>query len=157
MLKPWIIIGGITLLIALASLLFRPKDTKWAINLNRPKWLVFEPLIPVIWTIVFTGGALSATNLWENDPGTLHTWLLMGLYLVLEIVTVAYIPATLRSRNLKVGTVLGASGVVLGIVLTFIVLNISGVAALLLLPYLLWSPVGTYTTWEMMQLNPDAA
>ncbi len=156
MLKPWMIIGGITLLIALASLFFRPRDTQWAKNLNRPKWLVFEPLIPVIWTIVFTGGALSAATVWENAPGSVSTWLLMGLYLLLEVVTVAYIPATLRSRNLKIGTTLGASGVVLGIVLTLIVGNISGLAALLLLPYLLWSPVGTYTTWEMMQLNPEA-
>jgi tryptophan-rich sensory protein len=156
MLKPWMIIGIITFLIALASLFFRPRDTQWAKNLNRPKWLVFEPLIPVFWTIVFTGGALSAANIWENAPGTLPTWLLMGLYLLLEIITVSYIPATLRSRNLKVGTILGGSGVVLGIVLTLIVWNISGVAALFLLPYLLWSPVGTYTTWEMMQLNPEA-
>ncbi|AFZ32482.1 TspO and MBR related protein [Gloeocapsa sp. PCC 7428] len=156
MLKPWMIIGGITLLIALASLFFRPRDTQWAKNLNRPKWLVFEPLIPVIWTIVFTGGALSAATVWENAPGSFSTWLIMGLYLLLEIVTVAYIPATLRSRNLKIGTTLGGSGVVLGVILTFIVWNISGLAALLLLPYLLWSPVGTYTTWEMMQLNPEA-
>ncbi|PPS43453.1 TspO/MBR family protein [Chroococcidiopsis sp. TS-821] len=156
MLKPWMIIGGITILIALASLFFRPRDTQWAKNLNRPKWLVFEPLIPVIWTIVFTGGALSAATVWENAPGSVSTWLLMGLYLLLEVVTVAYIPATLRSRNLKIGTTLGATGVVLGIVLTLIVGNISGLAALLLLPYLLWSPVGTYTTWEMMQLNPEA-
>lgn len=156
MLKPWMVIGGITLLIALASLFFRPRDTQWAKNLNRPKWLVFEPLIPVIWTVVFTGGALSATTIWEKEPGTLSTWLLMGLYFVLEAVTVAYIPATLRSRNLKIGTILGGSGVVLGIILTLLVWNISNVAALLLLPYILWSPVGTYTTWEMMQLNPEA-
>ncbi|OKH23145.1 TspO/MBR family protein [Chroogloeocystis siderophila] len=156
MLKPWMIIGGITLLLALASLFFRPRDTQWAKNLNRPKWLVFEPLIPVIWTIVFTGGALSAATVWEKAPGSFSTWLLMGLYLLLEIVTVAYIPATLRSRNLKIGTTLGSSGVVLGIILTLIVGNISGLAALLLLPYILWSPVGTYITWEMMQLNPEA-
>ncbi|WP_432809176.1 hypothetical protein [Pantanalinema sp. GBBB05] len=29
-------------------------------------------------------------------------------------------------------------------------------AALLLLPYLLWSPVGTYTTRRMIDLNPEA-
>jgi tryptophan-rich sensory protein len=26
----------------------------------------------------------------------------------------------------------------------------------LLVPYVIWSPIGTYTTWEMMQLNPEA-
>jgi len=29
----------------------------------------------------------------------------------------------------------------------------SRLAALLLVPYLLWSPVGTLVTWQMQQLN----
>ncbi|MDP5339611.1 MAG: TspO protein, partial [Nodularia sp. (in: cyanobacteria)] len=27
----------------------------------------------------------------------------------------------------------------------------------LLVPYLLWSPIGTYTTWKMISLNPQDA
>lgn len=156
MFKPWMVIGIITFLVGLASFFFRPRDTQWVKQLDRPKWLVFEPLIPVIWTIVFTCGALSASTIWEREPGSVQTWLLMSFYLILEIVTVAYIPATLRSRSLKVGTVLGGIGVVIGIILALGVWNLSGLAALLLVPYILWSPVGTYTTWEMMQLNPEA-
>jgi tryptophan-rich sensory protein len=154
--KSMMIIGGVTLLVALGSLLFRPRDTQWVKNLTRPSWLVFEPLIPFIWTIVFASGALSATLIWEQDPGSLKTWLLMALYLLLEIVTVAYIPTTLRLRSLTVGTILGGAGVILGVLLALVVLPISGLAALLLLPYVLWSPVGTYTTWEMIQLNPES-
>jgi translocator protein len=82
--------------------------------------------------------------------------MLMGLYLLVEIVTVAYIPATLRSRSLAVGTFLGGAGVVLGILLAVLVGQQSLEAALLLLPYLLWSPVGTYTTRQMIDLNPEA-
>ncbi len=81
----------------------------------------------------------------------------MGWYLILEIVTVAYIPATLRLKSLKVGTLLGGIGVALGVLLTLFVWPISGTAALLLLPYAIWSPVGTVTTKEMIDLNPDAA
>lgn len=80
----------------------------------------------------------------------------MALYLLIEIVTVAYIPATLRFHSLALGTVLGTLGLVLGIFLTLIVWSISGWAAILLLPYLLWSPIGTYTTRRMIDLNPDA-
>lgn len=151
------VIGGVMLLVALGSFLFRPRDINWIKNLSRPKWLVFEPLIPVIWTVVFVGGTASAVLIWENDPGSLRTWLLMGAYLLLEIVTVAYIPTTLRVRSLKVGTALGGAGAIIGVVLALAVWPISGWAALLLLPYVLWSPVGTFTTWEMIQLNPDAA
>lgn len=151
------VIGGVNLLVALGSLLIKPRDIQWIKDLRLPKWLVFEPVIPVIWTVIFVCGAASAVLIWEKDPGSLRTWFLMGLYLLLEIVTVAYIPATVRLRSLKVGTVLGGTGALLGVVLTFAVWPISGWAALLLLPYVLWSPIGTYTTWEMIHLNPEAA
>jgi tryptophan-rich sensory protein len=80
----------------------------------------------------------------------------MGLYLLLEVVTVAYIPATLRLRSLAVGTVLGALGVGLGVGLTLLLIGIHPASALLLIPYVLWSPIGTYTTRRMIDLNPEA-
>lgn len=151
-----LIIGGVAFLVALGSFLIRPRDIPWATHLDRPKWLFFEPAIPFIWTIIFICGTLSAYLVWQSDPGSRATWVLMGLYLLVEVVTVAYIPATLRSHSLTVGTLLGGSGLILGILLTATVWPISGWAALLLLPYLLWSPVGTYTTRRMIDLNPDA-
>jgi tryptophan-rich sensory protein len=80
----------------------------------------------------------------------------MGLYLLLEMITVAYIPVTLRLRSLRVGTIIGGIGVIVGVLLALAVWPMSGLAALLLLPYLVWSPIGTYTTWEMVNLNPEA-
>lgn len=157
MLKSWMVIGGITLIVALGTILMRPRDTVWGVELRRPQWLVFEPAIPFIWTVIFICGAGSAILIWEKDPGSLKTWLIMALYLLLEVVTVAYIPMTLRLRSLKVGLILGATGLVLGVSLTLLISPISGLAAALLVPYLLWSPIGTYTTWEMIQLNPEAA
>lgn len=157
MIQSWMIIGAVTFLVALGSALIRPRDIPWATHLDRPKWLFFEPAIPFIWTIIFACGAWSAVLVWEKDPGSLRTWLLMGLYLLVQVVTVAYIPATLRLRSLAVGTVLGGLGVILGIVLALIVLPISGWAALFLLPYIIWSPIGTYTTRQMIDLNPEAA
>jgi len=157
MIQSWMVIGGVTLLVAFGSALIKPRDLSWVASLQRPSWLFFEPLIPFIWTVIFTCGAASAYLVWQKDPGSLMAWLLMGWYLLLEIAIVAYVPATLRLRSLKIGTLIGATGVVLGILLTLVVWPISGWAALLLLPYVIWSPIGTYTTWEMSQLNPGAA
>ena len=157
MIESWMVIGSVTLLVALGSILIRPRDIPWSKRLERPKWLFFEPAIPFIWTVIFACGAWSAAIVWEKDPGSLKIWLLMGLYLLVEIITVAYIPATLRLRSLEVGTVLGALGVISGILLILAVWPISGWAALLILPYVIWSPIGTYTTREMIDLNPDAA
>lgn len=144
-------------MVALGSGFIRPRDISWEKRLDRPKWLFFEPAIPLIWTAIFLCGAISAILIWNNDPGSLKTWLLMGFYLLVEIITVAYIPATLWTHSLTVGTVLGGLGAVLGILLTLTVLPIAGRAALLLLPYVIWSPIGTYTTARMLDLNSDAA
>ncbi|MGF1567626.1 MAG: TspO/MBR family protein [Nodosilinea sp.] len=156
MLNSWIVIGGITFLVALGSSFIRPRDISWGKRLDRPRWLFFEPAIPLIWTVIFACGAISAALIWQREPGSLQTWLLMGCYLIVEVATVAYIPATLWFRSLKVGTVLGGLGVILGFLLLLAVFQISETAALLLVPYLLWSPIGTYTTGQMIELNPNA-
>ncbi len=157
MIKSWMVIGGVTFIVALASNFITPGDTRWFKSLQRPRWLTFEAAIPLVWTVIFICGAWSAYIVWEKNPGTTETWLRMGLYLLLEIVTIAYNPAMLRLRSLKVGTTIGAIGFIIGVILTLAVLPISAWAALLLVPYLLWSPIGTYTTKEMSRLNPQDA
>ncbi|NJP08493.1 MAG: TspO/MBR family protein [Leptolyngbyaceae cyanobacterium RU_5_1] len=155
MIKSWMVIGAVTLLVALASNAIRPRDVKWFRQLRRPKWLTFEALIPVIWMVVFICGAWSAYMVWENNPGNTQTGWLMAFYLLVEVAIVVYSPITLWSHSLKAGTVVGSIGFVLGLLLTLMVVQISGWAALLLMPYLLWSPIGTYTTWEMDKLNQN--
>lgn len=157
MIRSWMVIGGVAFLVALGGNFITPGDVKWFKRLERPRWLTFEALIPFIWIFVFICGAWSAYFVWESDPGSTRTWLLMGFYLLVELVTIAYNPAMLRLRSLKVGTIIGGIGAVLGAILALVVLPISGWAALLLLPYVLWSPIGTYATWAIMKLNPEAA
>ncbi len=157
MIKSWMVIGAVTLAVALASGLTRPRDLKWFKRLQRPRWLTFEFAIPFIWTVIFICGAWSAYIVWEKQPGTLNTWLLMGCYLLVEMAIIAYTPVMFRLQSLKVGTIIGGIGTILGLILTLVVLTVSGWASLLLLPYLIWSPIGTFTTWQMIQLNPDDA
>jgi translocator protein len=157
MIKSWIVIGGVAFLVALAANLITPGDSQWFKHLQRPRWLTFEKAIPIIWTVIFICGAWSAYIVWENNPGTTNTWLLMGLYLLLEIVTIAYTSVMFRLRSLQAGTIIGGTGFIVGVLLCLAVLRISHWAALLLVPYLLWSPIGTYTTWQMMHLNPGDA
>ena len=155
MIRSWMVIGAVAIAVSFLSALLKPKDIKWFSRLRRPKWLFFEPLIPVIWTVILICGAWSAYLVWEENPGTVQTWWLMAFYLLVELVIIAYSPVTLHLQSLKAGTIVGMVGFVLGLILTFLVQPISNTAALLLVPYLLWSPVGSYTTWAMDQLNPS--
>jgi tryptophan-rich sensory protein len=153
MIPSWFVIGGVTFLVALGSGILRPKDVRWFARLQRPQWLTFERLIPIIWTVVFICGAWSAYIVWEHT----QNWSLMAFYLLVEVLIVAYSPILLWTRSLIKGTIVGGIGFVVGLILTVLVVPISGWAAVLLLPYLIWSPIGTYTTWKMAQLNPESA
>ena len=154
MIKSWMVIGGVAFVVALLANLLSPSDIQWFNRLQRPRWLVFEKAIPIIWTVIFICAAWSAVIVWEKEPGTQETWLRMGLYLLLEIVTISYTSVMCKLKSLKVGTIIGGTGAILSVLLALSVLPVSEAATLLLLPYILWSPIGTYTTWAMMHLNP---
>ena len=155
MIPSWLVIGIVTLAVPFTfNRLISTRDFRWFKRLRRPEWLTFEWAIPIIWTVVFICGAWSAYNIWSKNPGETSTWLLMGFYLVVEVAISLYTVAMCKTRSLKVGTIIGGTGFFLGAILALKILPISNVAFLLLLPYLLWSPVGTFVTWQMMQLNP---
>ncbi|MEL7353155.1 MAG: tryptophan-rich sensory protein [Cyanobacteria bacterium P01_A01_bin.116] len=147
--KSWLLIGIVTLGIAFLSNIIRPSDVKWFRRLERPDWLTFEKLIPVIWTTVFVCGGWSAYIVWENT----QSWLWMVAYIVLEVITIAFTPVLFWSHSLKAASFIGGSGFVVCVLLALGVVTISVWAAVLLIPYLLWSPIGTFTTWEMDKLN----
>ena len=157
MIKSWMAIAAITVLVAIAgNRQLNVHDIRWFNRLQRPKWLTFERLIPLIWTIIFICGAWSAVVVWESNPGTLRTWVFMAFYLGLEMVTIAYTPVMCKLQSLKAGTIIGGTGAILSVMLAVSVFPVSSWAAILLLPYVLWSPIGTYTTWAMIGLNPDS-
>ncbi len=157
MLPAWLTIGGVMVLVALVLNRLSRQDVRWFFSLRRPRWLTFEKAIPVIWSVIFICGARSAYLVWTAEPGTQRSWFLMGFYLLLEVVIMAYTPVMCKLRSLKVGTAIGAIGFVLGVILSVVVLPVSGWAVVWLMPYLLWSPIGTFVTWKMIPLNPGAA
>jgi translocator protein len=153
----WLVIGGVTLVVALAMNRLLKSNLRWFFRLQRPRWLTFEWAIPIIWTLIFICGAWSAYIVWVTEPGTMRGWFLMGCYLLLEIAILAYTPVMCNLRSLKAGAIIGATGFFWGLALSVLVLPISGWAVMLLLPFLLWSPIGTFVTWQMIALNPGAA
>ena len=154
MIKSWLIIGVVAILVAVGlGRLNTPEGYRWFNRQRRPQWLTFERAIPLIWTAIFICGAWSAYLVWEAHPGTAQTWGLMALYLLLEVAIMAYTPSMFLFKSLRAGTIVGAAGWVLGAILAILIAPVSGVALLLLVPYLLWSPIGTYVTWVMEGLN----
>lgn len=153
----WLTIAGITFLIVvgvnrIASV--SSEDFRWFARLQRPGWLTFEWAIPLIWIFIFTCGAISATEVWQTAPNNNYTWFLIGCYLLWELSILVYTPIICKLRSLMAGTISGVVTFVVGLILTLLVFPVSGKAAYLIFPHLLWSPIGTLVTWQMMQLNP---
>jgi len=121
----------------------------WFLRLRRPAWLGFEGLIPLIWLAIYICFYASAVLAWMASS----SWALMGGYLGLLLLVQSYTWLICRTRSLAKGTAIGLAGWLWGGTLTVLVLGPSPVAALLLVPYLLWSPVGTFVTWQMQRLN----
>lgn len=150
------VIAAISFLVAWGGNRFLTREgIRWFNRQRRPQWLTFEGAIPLIWIVIFICATWSAVVVWETAPGQPVTWLVMGGYLLLEMVTIAYTPVMCKLRRLKVGTIIGGIGFLLSLLLALLVGKISTTAGFLLLPYILWSPIGTYTTWEMMRLNQE--
>ena len=121
----------------------------WFMRLRRPQWLVFERWIPLIWLLIYGCFAASAWLVWYSS----RSGLLMAAYLVQLVLVQSYTLVICRNRSLGQGTAIASAGWIWGVALTVVVAASSPAAALLLLPYLLWSPVGTLVTWQMRQLN----
>ena len=155
MIPSWLAIAIVALVIPFGCNRFiSSRDFRWFKRLRRPDWLTFEWAIPFIWTVIFICGAWSAYNIWQVDPGSTTTWLLMVFYIIVETAISLYTVVMCKTRSLKIGTIIGGTGFFFGAILALVVLPRSSVAFWLLVPYLLWSPVGTFVTWQMMQLNP---
>ena len=157
MIPAWLVISVAAVLIGVALNQLIKSDQRWFFRLRRPAWLTFEWAIPIIWTIIFIMAAWSAYAVWQAEPGSGRSIFLMVGYALLEIVTLSYTSVMCFFRRLRVGVILGATGFFVAIALTLLVLPVSWVGALLLVPYLLWSPIGTFVTWQMMAINPADA
>jgi tryptophan-rich sensory protein len=125
------------------------EEFAWFLRLRRPSWLSFEGLIPVIWVLIYGCFYASALLAWNRTA----SWGLMGGYLLLLVLVQSYTWLICRTRRLANGTAVGLAGWLWGVALTVVVAAPAQLAALLLIPYLLWSPVGTLVTWQMQRLN----
>ena len=147
------VIAPAALLVVLVSVAWSlspsQEDFDWFLRLRRPAWLTFEAAIPVIWIAIYACFYASALLVWNASASRL----LMAGYLGLLLLVQSYTWLICRTRRLRNGTVIGFAGWLWGVALAVVISPHSLAAWLLLIPYLLWSPVGTAVTWQMQRLN----
>lgn len=132
-----------------AALNPRRQEFLWFLRLRRPAWLSFERWIPLIWLLIYLCFMASALFSWRASGSAG----LMAGFLLLLVLVQSYTLVICRTRRLRYGTLLGLLGWLWGVVLALAVAPHARIAWLLLVPYLLWSPIGTLVTWQMERLN----
>lgn len=137
-------------MVAVATLLNPSRqEFAWFLSQRRPAWLSFERWIPVIWITIYACFYGSALLSWMASRSPV----LMAAYLGLLVLVQSYTLVIGRSRSLGNGTIVGMAGWIWGIALCVAVAPLGLAIWLLLVPYLLWSPIGTLVTWQMQRLN----
>lgn len=144
----WLVI---LLLIELVIILANPneRDYTWLQGLRRPVWLGFHIWSPLIRLACYLGIYLSLLVVHQ----LLGNWNGVITYLVVIALNEASVWVTCRMRSLGLGTLIGAFAWVLFLILTVWVSQISRVAALGLLPYLIWTFFDHLAQWQMIAIN----
>ncbi|KEF43378.1 MAG: TspO and MBR family protein [Cyanobium sp. CACIAM 14] len=135
--------------LVIAALTPTRREFGWFLQLRRPAWLTFERWIPLIWSLIYLCFYASALLSWQAGGSGAP---MLG-YLLLLLLVQSYTLLICRTRRLAWGTAAGLAGWLWGVVLASRVLPLAPSAGLLLVPFLLWSPIGTFVTWRMQRLN----
>jgi tryptophan-rich sensory protein len=144
----WLVI---LLLFELVIILTNPNasDYTWLQGLRRPAWFtlhIWSPLIRLACNLGIYLSLLVVHNLLGSWNGVIVCLLVISLNEASKWVTC-------RIRSLGIGTMIGAFAWVLFLILTLWVSLISRVAALGLVPYLIWTFVDHLAQWQMIGLN----
>ncbi len=145
---PWLLI-----LIALlvVTLVINPseRDFSWYRTLKRPDWISMQPWIPAAWFVINVSFYFSALSFWRKSGD----WRWMGAYAALMVLLRLDHLVICRLRRLSAGLPFWLLSWLAALVLALIVLPASPLAAGLLLPVLVWTPVETLITLQMVGLN----
>ncbi|MEL7481313.1 MAG: TspO/MBR family protein [Pseudomonadota bacterium] len=142
----------VNLLAASSGAAFPPGD--WYESLDKPSWTPPNWAFPVVWTMIFIMVAVSGWLVWEAAGwGAAGALGLYGANLALNAGWSA-IFFGLKRMDLALAEVAFLWLSIAALIWAFSVY--STLAALLLLPYLLWVTVAAALNLRMVQLNPRA-
>jgi len=146
---------GVCLLAGLAgSLLIIPAIPEWYASLQKPSFTPPEWVFRIVWIVLFILMGIAAYLVWVNGARKKERANAILLFAIQLVLNVMWVFVFFGMHNLQ-GGFLVAVGLLLAITLTIVKFaKISGKAALLLVPYLLWIIFATALNFSVVLLNP---
>ncbi len=145
---PWLLIL-ITFLVV--NLVINPseRDFSWYRTLKRPGWISMQPWIPAAWFVINVSFYFSALSFWLRNAD----WRWMGVYTALLVLLRLDHLVICRLHRLSAGLPFWLLSWLVTLVLALLVRPTSPLAAGLLVPVLVWTPVEALVNLQMVGLN----
>lgn len=141
-------------LAAATGILFKPGE--WYERLQKPSWRPPNRLFAPVWTVLYLMIAFSGWLVWRTE-GLDGAGLALTLYAVQLFLNAIWTPVFFGLHRLDLGFVVIAL-LWIAIAATIVAFAaVSGIAALLLIPYFVWvsfAGVLNYTVWQMNRTLP---
>lgn len=145
------------LLLGLASAQFAPSgsDNLWFRSLALPPLMPGDWVFPVVWSglYVLIGLALAIII---NARGSKLRGPALVFFALQMIANLAWSPVFFGLHRVVSALVILCVLLVLALITTFLFARIRGVAAMLMVPYLLWIGFAGFLVFQINALNPDA-
>lgn len=140
------------LLFLIAGFLF-PIDRKWYDALKKPTWTPSGKVIGIIWGVLFALIALSLAIV-EYKVGLKNT---SGSFMLLWVLNYlsnqAFSYFQFRLKRLDLATLDAGVVAITAILLIFLTIPYSALAAIFLIPYACWSTFATFLSWRIYRMN----
>jgi translocator protein len=154
--RTWILPSALAALAALAVAMLGMTITDlgpWYRGLEQPDWAPADPVYGAAWTLIFALAAASAVLAWRSASSRREVETIIGLFALNGFLNILW--SLLFFQVKRPDWALGELVVLwLSIVLLIAVIGRhSRLAALLLLPYLLWVSFAGWLNWEIVRLN----
>ena len=131
-------------------------DNPWFASLVKPAIMPPEWAFPVAWTLLYAlmGLSLATVLAARGAPGRSTA---IGVFVIQLALNLAWSPVFFGLHQVLPALFIIIAMVALVALTIVLFRRISGIAALLLLPYLAWICFATALNYEFHRLNPDAA
>ncbi|MCB2115847.1 MAG: tryptophan-rich sensory protein [Rhodobacteraceae bacterium] len=141
---------GACLAAAATGMIFQPGA--WYERLKRPVWTPPKWAFPVVWTSLYLLIALAATRV-AGMPGNGTALALWALQIALNTL---WTPVFFGGHHIRAGLIIIAV-LWVSVALTILAFwNVDGIAAAMLVPYLLWLSVATALNYRIWRDNPSS-
>lgn len=126
-------------------------DSRWYRRLRKPGWQPGGATIGTVWSVLYVLTGASAYIL-ARGPRR-RRGLLGGLFVIQYVLNAAFTPLLTRRRDLTLATADSAALLVTVSALTVAAWPVRRAAAVMLLPYVVWTAFATYLSATLVRLN----